>query len=120
MGVPFRTTGWRAKDTFHSRSPVTSPQMHMGIFIHLIRSYVTFYCAHVVHSRYYDITSMDDVVYILCSIRTVVFIRDTPSILIGFVGDPPSVILCKHDCRIVKSTHQQHVEHSKKHTILNA
>jgi len=31
--VPFRTTGRRAKDTFHSRSPVTSPQMHMGIFL---------------------------------------------------------------------------------------
>ena len=30
----------------------------------LMRSYVTFYCAHTVHSRY-DITSMDDVVYIL-------------------------------------------------------
>ncbi len=70
MGVPFRTTGWRAKDTFHSRSRVTSPQMHMGIFLHPIRSYITFYCAHVVHNRrYYDITSMDDVVYILHRIR---------------------------------------------------
>jgi hypothetical protein len=56
---------------------------------------------------------------------------------VGFVEDPPSILLCKHDpfvgicfppvqClqqthirRIVKSTHQ-HVEPSKKHTILNA
>ena len=30
----------------------------------LMRSYVMFYCVHAVHSRY-DITSMDDVVYIL-------------------------------------------------------
>ncbi len=69
----------------------------------LMRSYVTFYCVHAVHSRY-DITSMDDVVYILRRIRR----------------DPPSILLCKHDCRIVKSTPQQHVEPSKKHTILNA
>ena len=62
----------------------------------LMRSYVTFYCVHTAHSRY-NITSMDDVV----------------------VGDPPSILLCKHDCRIVKSTNQ-HVEPSKKHTILNA
>jgi len=48
------------------------------------------------------------------------FVRDPASILVGFVGDPPSVILCKHDCRIVKSTHQQHIKHSKKNTILNA
>jgi hypothetical protein len=34
----------------------------------LMRSYVTFYCVHTVHSRY-DITSMDDVVYILRRIR---------------------------------------------------
>ncbi len=51
-----------------------------------MRSYVTFYCVHTAHSRY-NITSMDDVV----------------------VGDPPSILLCKHDCRIVKSTHQ-HVQ----------
>ena len=40
------------------------------------------------------------------------FVRDPASILVGFVGDLPSVILCKHDCRIVKSTHQQHIEFS--------
>ncbi len=34
----------------------------------LMISYVTFYCVHAVHSRY-DITSMDDVVYILRRIR---------------------------------------------------
>ncbi len=48
------------------------------------------------------------------------FVGDPPNILVGFVGDPPSILLCKHDCRIVKSTHQQHVEPSKKHRILNA
>ena len=32
---------------------------------------------------------------------------------VGFIGDPLSILLCKHDCRIVKSTHQQHVEPSK-------
>jgi hypothetical protein len=33
----------------------------------LMISYVTFYCVHAVHSRY-DITSMDDVVYMLIPI----------------------------------------------------
>ena len=37
-------------------------------------------------------------------------------IFYGFIGDPPRILLCKHDHRIVKSTHQ-HVEPSKKHTI---
>ena len=33
--VSFGMTGQRAKDTFHSCSPVTSPQIRMGVFLQL-------------------------------------------------------------------------------------
>jgi len=85
------TGGWRAKaTTFHSR-------------LHPIRSYVTLYCAH--RSTIEDITMILLHWMMWCILFYIGFVRDPASILVGFVGDLPSVILCKHDCRIVKTTH---------------
>ncbi len=54
---------WAGEKILFTPAVVVS-RVHKCIFLHPIRSYVTFYCAHMVHNkRYYDITSMDDVVY---------------------------------------------------------
>ena len=113
MGVPFRTTGWRAKDTFHSRTCHESTNAYF--FIQLdptLRS--------IVHTW----STIKDIMILLqwmmWCIFYVGFVRDPASILVGFVGDPPSVILCNNDCRIVKTTHQQHARILESSHIIQA